>query len=484
MPMTVQIMSALLIIGLIVTGYTTVSILMDPHDNALREFAVLGLFCSILIMISYYTELNTPGFAAKVDAVKFGYIGRVFVNPMLLMLIFRYYGKKVGRIWQILLYVIPVITLIAVFRCDISRAYYANIMLSPAGLLLIEPGPVYYLYMSYNIVLALVYLTFCLYQRAELTDRDRVNNTILITACLAPLLLLMMYLSGWTNGYDVSSLGVMLSAMLIALSVFRYGLLNKEEMLDNMATGLVFLDSDAKLVYANKKAEQIIPALTLPAIRTRTQDLSQLCEPEFIAIRAGSATYERRITQWRSEEGSHGKLLTFNDITEIHERLSSDAMTGLYNHAAFYPKLHEALSEQADSKQPVTVAIADIDSFKQINDTYGHANGDTVLISLAETLHRICGEYGSVFRYGGEEFAVIFRGDFALAERVMEQAHTAFTKTAFPFLQKAVTFSFGCAEFNGTESAETLFNRADQLMYTRKKKRHAAKKASSAAMQP
>ena len=476
--MTVQIMSALLIAGLVVTGYTTVSILMDPHDNALREFAVLGLFCSILMMISYYTELNTPGFAAKVDAVKFGYIGKVFLNPMLFMLILRYYGKKFRRVWQVMLYIIPIFTLIAVFRCDVSRLYYADITLSPEGLLHVEPGPAYYIYMAYNIVLALVYLTFCLYQRASLQGRDLVNNTLLIAACLAPFTLLLMYLSGWTNGYDVSSLGVMLSAMLIALSVFRYGLLNKEEMLENMATGLIFLDSDAKLVYANSKAQQIIPALTLPMIRTGAQDLAQLCEPEFAAIRSGSATYQRSITQWRNEEGSHGKLLTFNDITEIHARLSCDAMTGLYNHAAFYPMLETAMQEQTERKQSVTVAIADIDSFKQINDTYGHANGDTVLIALAETFRQVCGEYGDAFRYGGEEFAVIFRGDLALAERIMEQAHTAFSQTDFPFLEGNVTFSFGCAEFDGTESAESLFERADQLMYARKKKRHAAEEAA------
>ncbi|MBP0987921.1 MAG: hypothetical protein J6S92_06540 [Oscillospiraceae bacterium] len=68
------ILSAALIIGLALTGITIILILTDQHETSLREYATLGLFCSVLIMLSYYVELHTPGFAAKIDAVKFGYI--------------------------------------------------------------------------------------------------------------------------------------------------------------------------------------------------------------------------------------------------------------------------------------------------------------------------------------------------------------------------------------------------------------------------
>ena len=77
------LISGILIAGLALTGASVIMILTDQHETSLREFAILGLFCSILIMLSYYVELNNPGFAAKIDAVKFGYIGRVFINPLL-----------------------------------------------------------------------------------------------------------------------------------------------------------------------------------------------------------------------------------------------------------------------------------------------------------------------------------------------------------------------------------------------------------------
>ena len=473
-------MSGILIAGLITTSASVILILMDQNESSLREFAVLGLFCSMLMLLSYYVELNTPGVAAKVDALKFGYIGRVFVNPVLVLLALRYYEAKVGKIWQSLLFVIPIITLYLVFTWDHHRIYYRDIALMPNGLLRIIPGPAYVIYMAYNTVLAMVFLSFCLYQRASTHGRAKINNSILISACLIPFFSLLIYLSGWTRSYDVTSIGVMIGALLITVSVLRYGLLNKEEMLQNMATGLIFLDGEHRLIYANRKAAQLLPEITTPAVRAQKEDLAELCAEEFATIQVGSASYQRKITEWTNSEGQHGKLLTFDDITEIRARLNRDAMTGLLNHATFYPMLDDAMAESNQKHTPVSVSIADIDSFKQINDNYGHANGDIILIALAELLQSVCSSDGDVFRYGGEEFAVIFRCSMRRSEALMQEALTAFSAMQFEFMNEPVTFSFGSAEFNGLESSVALFDRADQIMYTRKKAFHEQERLAAA----
>ena len=470
--MTTAIMSGILIAGLITTSASVILILMDQHESSLREFAVLGLFCSMLMLLSYYVELNTPGFAAKIEALKFGYIGKVFVNPVLLMLALRYYSAKVGKLWQGLLFVIPVLTLYFVFTCGRNTLYYKEIALTPNGLLRIIPGPFYVIYMAYNTALAMLFLSFCLYQRASTHGRARINNTILILACLIPFFSLLLYLSGQTRAYDVTSVGVMIGALLITISVLRYGLLNKEEMLQNMATGLIFLDGDYRLIYANRKAAQILPELITPVVRSQKADLAYLCAAEFASIQIGTASYQRKITEWTNSEGQHGKLLTFDDITEIRARLNRDAMTGLLNHATFYPMLDDAMAESNQKHTPLSVSIADIDSFKQINDNYGHANGDIILIALAELLQSVCGADGDVFRYGGEEFAVIFHCGMRRSEEIMQEALTAFSAMRFEFMNSPITFSFGSAEFNGLENSVALFDRADQVMYARKKAFH------------
>ena len=472
-------MSGILIVGITLTSCSVILILLDQHETSLREFAVLGLFCSMLMMLSYYVELNTPGIAAKIDALKFGYIGRVFVNPVLLMLAVRYYEAKVGKLWQALLFVIPIFTLFLVFTCEQHELYYKHLSLTKNGLLHVIPGVFYYVYMAYNTVLAMLFLSLCLYERAALRGRARTNNTILMLSCLIPFSSLLVYLSGWTQTYDVTSIGVMIAALLITFSVLRYGLLNKEEMLQNMATGLIFLDSDFRLIYANRKASQIIPAIGKKLLRAQFMDLAQLCEDEYATIQAGGKSYQRKITEWTNSEGQHGRLLTFDDVTEIHARLNRDAMTGLLNHATFYPMLEEAMEEAGRTNKPLTVSIADIDSFKKVNDTYGHANGDVILIALAETLQEFCGVYGEVFRYGGEEFAVIFHCDSKLAEKTMKKALKNFSGMGFGFMDHAITFSYGSAQFNGEEKSVTLFDRADQIMYTRKKALHAREQAAA-----
>ena len=472
-------MSAILVAGLLLTGSALIMLLLDQSEGSMREFAVLGLFCAAITLLSYYVELNTPGVAAKVDAVKFGYIGKVFVNPMLLMLAVRYYSIRIKRGLLALMYVIPVLTLYLVFTCERQDLYYREITLQPSGLLQITPGPAYFAYIAYNTLLAMVYLSFCLYQRAKLRRHDRKNNTILLAACLVPFGTLMVYLSGWTHGYDISTVGVMIGAMLVTVSIFRFGLLNKEEMLQNMSTGLIFLDGDNRLFYANRAAEHILPALKASQVRSGEADLAQLCEPGFASVQVGTASYQRKITEWSNGDGQHGKLITFDDITEIRARLKRDEMTGLLNHATFYPTLDDALSDADREKKPVSVAIADIDSFKSVNDNFGHANGDIVLIALAEILLETCSSCGDVFRYGGEEFAVIFRCSAKQADQFMEQALTRFHEEQFVFLPYQMTFSYGTAEYNGTENSVSLFDRADQLMYSRKKALHARELAES-----
>ena len=482
--MASTIMAGALLIGLAITGAAVIMILLDRHETSLKEFAVLGLFCSVLIMISYYVQLRTPGFAAKVDALKFGYIGKVFVNPLLLMLAVKYYDANFGRLWQLLLFLFPSATLYFVFTYESNQLYYQTVLLRADGLLRIVPGPMYYIYIAYNTVLTMIYISFCLYQRQKLAAREKRNNTLLLLSSIVPFMTLLLYLSGWTRGYDITTLGVMLGAFCVALSVFHYGLLNKEEMLQNMATGLIFLDADYKLVYANRKAKQIVPALGTPIIRSQRMDLKQLCNADFASIQVSGASYQRKITEWSNGEGQHGKLITFDDITEIRARLNRDAMTGLLNHASFYPMLDDAMAESNQNSEPLTVSIADIDSFKKINDTYGHANGDVILLALADTLQKICGEKGDVFRYGGEEFAVIFHCDLNTAENIMQNARDAFSAMKFEFLPRAVTFSYGSAAFDQLETSVALFDRADQLMYTRKNAFHAKEREDAAKQNP
>lgn len=157
---------------------------------------------------------------------------------------------------------------------------------------------------------------------------------------------------------------------------------------------------------------------------------------------------------------------------EMQKALKIDAMTGLYNHTEFYNRLEQYYEDYARQSPHLTVAVLDVDYFKKVNDIYGHECGDAVLIQIADILKQYCGEYGHIFRYGGEEFAVICRHMPAeqVAERMNEvrEAINALRLDIMP--DERLGISCGIYEYRGeAEGVQEIFSRADKALYQAKK---------------
>lgn len=140
---------------------------------------------------------------------------------------------------------------------------------------------------------------------------------------------------------------------------------------------------------------------------------------------------------------------------------TTDTLTGLYNRRKFEDYLPRALAQAARSAQSVSLLLVDVDHFKQINDTQGHAFGDTVLIQLANKLVRYVRCSDMVFRYGGEEFAVVLTGTpVNEALQVAERLRLVAKDLGFPV-------SIGVAATSAQGYAE-LLNAADKALYRAK----------------
>ena len=127
---------------------------------------------------------------------------------------------------------------------------------------------------------------------------------------------------------------------------------------------------------------------------------------------------------------------------EALEQLKYDQKTGLYAHTSFQTGLRE-LVEKGDRP---AVAVLDIDDFKKVNDTYGHVKGDVVLLELARIMRSVCGDKYIAARFGGEEFAILFRGgNLVEYVRVVETIRQEFEQISFEFRQEPVTVSIGLA---------------------------------------
>ena len=116
------------------------------------------------------------------------------------------------------------------------------------------------------------------------------------------------------------------------------------------------------------------------------------------------------------------------------------------------------------------LVMIDIDDFKNVNDTYGHDEGDEVLITLAKILEGICGKDDIACRFGGEEFALILPGKTIEQSKIMvEKAMKMFSEHRFSFTERSITFSSGIAHHKKDESREPFFDVADDNLYNSKK---------------
>ena len=160
------------------------------------------------------------------------------------------------------------------------------------------------------------------------------------------------------------------------------------------------------------------------------------------------------------------------ELIELGEQLKHqafhDPLTGLPNWASFRTELDDLISDA--SGEPIVVLVLDVDDFKTVNDSLGHAAGDQLLVSLAERLRRVLGGSHQAARLGGDEFAVLVRG--CDPEGAAELAETITDALSSPFFlegkEVAITASLGISLADGRHDAGELLRNADLAMYKAK----------------
>ena len=153
---------------------------------------------------------------------------------------------------------------------------------------------------------------------------------------------------------------------------------------------------------------------------------------------------------------------------EILHSANTDSLTGIANRRWIQGKLLEAMALAKRYGIPFSVLILDIDNFKQINDSYGHLIGDSVLIKMAETIQENCRETDFLARWGGEEFLILLpntelKGAVASAEKI----RSSIEQNNFHIKNKT-TCSIGIAQYSPGFSLEEVVHLADTAMYEAK----------------
>lgn len=166
-------------------------------------------------------------------------------------------------------------------------------------------------------------------------------------------------------------------------------------------------------------------------------------------------------------------------LTQQQEKAQTDTLTELPNREAYNQRLRIVLEEwrdgaskeRRDDDRALCLAVADVDNFKQINDTYGHLAGDKVLKIISKELVSRLRDSDFVARFGGEEFVIIMPHTRpADAEHALNKVREAIARIPFHFKERQlkITVSFGVADAFHDDGPESLFERADSALYKAK----------------
>ena len=156
--------------------------------------------------------------------------------------------------------------------------------------------------------------------------------------------------------------------------------------------------------------------------------------------------------------------------TKLKRQVYLDALTGAGNRLAFDKEIEKAMELSQQGKRNTSLLFFDLDDFKSINDNFGHSVGDRVLVDTVHLINDAMKASDGLFRYGGEEFAVLLAAtDITNAVVVAEKVRHSIANHNFG-IERDVTISIGVAQCRTTESVNGWIKAADALLYQSKSK--------------
>jgi len=266
---------------------------------------------------------------------------------------------------------------------------------------------------------------------------------------------------------------------------------------ESLPIGLIQLEPDGSLAYANSRLGRILGVEAAGSLDEQLATVAAHDRPALDAALAAALAHGKEqdieidvappgaaeprrcqvtLIALSDRDGTPGALACVSDITEsakaraeLTVKATFDALTGCYNRASVQALLDRAL---ADDDLPAALVYVDLDKFKPVNDTYGHAAGDELLVHTARTLGLLLREGDAVARVGGDEFLVVARGVSGPAQAltVAERAAAALCRrVGLRAATVDLAASIGVAVSAPGDTAQTLIARADAAMYESKR---------------
>lgn len=503
MSAVIEVLSIYLMAGILLASFIAAYAVTKGNTRLNRIFAILSGLVGVFLF-GYLLELNSDSLPQMIFWNQIQYIGLPFYPAFWLLLSMTYTDqrpKKSVRLKRGLIFVIPALTFLIRLTNDWHHLYYRSMSVGhTAGfpVMLLEKGPWYYLNWAY-IGACLIYATRLYLRQKNLPKAMMHGHYLMLASSLMPYLgLCLILIDPFNSGLDFTAIIMPISLFLVTVALFRYDFLAVQTLARDIVfekgkDALILIDAQHLIKDSNQRAKLIFPELTSNAyghlieetLASRTDLLTKIKDHTDrdvpFQVEIGVNTYEAQTIRLTGKTGYEaGLLIALSDITDrrrFQEKLkmlaSRDSLTGLFNRATFIESAEEAIRLARRMQQPCSLIMIDIDHFKAINDTYGHAAGDLALKTIGEKLKSFFRVGDIVGRIGGEEFAVLLLGaTLAHTERIVDRFRDELAGMPIIFNGHEIrmTISIGVTERTDlTNELDELLRLADEALYDAKR---------------
>ncbi len=444
------------------------------------------------------------------------YFGLTAMLAFFIVYILQYtgHGKWLTKPRLVFFFSVPIITQIIIATNPLHHWFLVDVVFSRDGNLMgidsVAYGPLFWVHTlySYGLVLVGIFLT------AQMAVRSfhlyRKQAYLMILGFIPPLVTSVIdaFLLFPGLKHPLAPIGFAVMGLCFAGAMSWHKMLEivpvaRDTVIESMSDAMIVLDIHDMVVDVNPAARQF---LELESKQIIGQSIKEVFKPSSELLFQTEAEtfseseiclgslgkerfYDLRISPLKIENKKPGgRIIILREITQrkqaelqlkalqekFYEQSIHDPLTGLYNRRFFNESFQREASHALREGHSISIAIVDIDYFKQVNDTYGHEAGDVALIHLAGLLSKLTRAGDYVFRYGGEEFLILLPGTSLEAASLFAErcrSHIERSSLSYADSQIEMTVSIGVSVLLPDErDSERVLKAADADLSSKRKR--------------
>lgn len=498
-----NIFPVLLIISGIFLCVSATQIYLVSKIKNLKNFSYFLVFNAIYVLF-FALELKSSTVNDAKIFIYLEYIGLSFIPSFWIICTKDLLNVKFrnDKLFNRVLYGVSFFFLVIIYTNNFHHQFIKKMFILKINSLSItqfNPGPLLYLMTFFQLLGIIFGIYIVIVNYKKIPEHLKNQFQFLLIGVTIQLGSFLIYILGYSPyGIDLPAFGLIITSLILIYGIQKKYFLSiltvaEHDVFQNMKSPVIILSSSNKLINYNLSAKALFDfndtkvGLTHEELYPNYKKLIQFVikhdKSQLILEYSDNMIFRVSIDYiQQSSNKNPAKCLVFTDITKEYKMLShlkikanNDSLTSLLNRRSF-EEFSLIFPNSIVNQTEVGFIMCDIDFFKKINDTYGHDSGDIVLIGFSEILNSSLQNDDVVFRYGGEEFLIIWLG--LSKENLifrLENLRKKIENTLFNVNKESIkiTSSFGvcytCLSTDKVFSVKELVNLADKELYKAKK---------------